>query len=724
MLPLSRRAENTMDPLSERLRVQGGERISYLNRELSQLDFIARVIALAEDPKIPLLERVKFLAISGQNLDHFFQVRVGGLKTQIESQVGTRSPDGLSPAEQLATVRPRVLELALRQGDLLRKDLIPQLAAVGIVIHAWDELDPGSRSALSRVFDEQIFPVLTPLAVDPAHPFPYVSNLSLNLALMVHDRESGTDRFARVKVPPLLPRFLPCAEPRHFVPVEQVIAARAEILFPGTDILSCHPFRVTRDADLAIEESDADDLLLAVVSGLQRRLRTNAAVRLEIPSNVPDGVRDLLAAELELEPADLYCTDTPLDLGALWSIHALDHPALKHAPFTPTTPAVLAGEEGRAFDFFERLRAEDVLVHHPYESFATSVEAFLVQAAADPAVLAIKHTLYRTSRRGNASVNALMQAAGAGKEVVTLIELTARFDEEANVAWAKALEQAGVHVVYGMVGLKAHGKTTLVVRREGEAIRRYGHIGTGNYNPDTARSYEDLGLFTSDPALCADLGEFFNYLTAYSNQQQFRKLWVAPRTLRNRLLELIEEEMSAGDGRIIIKANALADPELIDALYAASEAGVEIDLILRGVCCLRPGVPGLSERIRVRSIVGRFLEHSRIFRFGSDARGPLYAIGSADLMTRNLDRRVEVVTPVDHPVLAGRIQEVLDSLLADDALAWQLDATGSWRKVANVHGRNAQTLLHEAALRRSIRTDPDHATDFAARPVPGSAIPR
>lgn len=713
-----------MNPLSDRLRMQGGERVSYLNRELSQLDFIARVIALAEDANLPLLERVKFLAISGQNLDHFFQVRVGGLKTQIESQVGARSPDGLSPAEQLAAVRPRVLELASRQGDLLHKDLLPHLAAVGIVIHAWQDLDESSRIELARIFDDQIFPVLTPLAVDPAHPFPYISNLSLNLALMVHDRETGTDRFARVKVPPLLPRFLPCAPPGHFVPVEQVIAARAEILFPGTDILSCHPFRVTRDADLAIEESDADDLLLAVVSGLQRRLRTNAAVRLEIPSSVPDSLRTLLATELELEATDLYCTDTPLDLGALWSLHALDRPALKHTPFTPTTPAALAGDDGHPIDFFDRLRAEDVLVQHPYESFATSVEAFLVQAAADPAVLAIKHTLYRTSRLGNASVNALIQAAAAGKEVVTLIELTARFDEEANVAWAKTLEQAGVHVVYGMVGLKAHGKTTLVVRREGDSIRRYGHIGTGNYNPDTARSYEDLGLFTADPAICADLGEFFNYLTAYSNQQQFRKLWVAPRTLRSRLAELIEAEMSADDGRIIIKANALADPGMIDALYAASQAGVEIDLILRGVCCLRPGVPGLSERIRVRSIVGRFLEHSRIFRFGSDARGPVYAIGSADLMTRNLDRRVEVVAPVDHPVLAGRIQAVLDALLADDALAWQLDATGTWRKVANVRNSNAQTNLHEAALRRAVRLDSEKSSDLGASPVPGSTIAR
>ena len=690
----------------------------YLNRELSQLDFIARVISIAEDRGTPLLERVKFLAISGQNLDHFFQVRAGGLKTQIEAQVSAPSPDGLEPLEQLAALRPLVIELMRRQADLLDKDLLPKLAEAGIVLHTWEELDREARADLSRRFDEQIFAVLTPLAVDPAHPFPYISNLSVNLALMVGDRDTGIQRFARVKVPPLLPRFLPCAEPGHFIPVEQVIAAHAQVLFPGTDILSCEVFRVTRDADLAIEESDADDLLLAVVSALQRRLRTNAAVRLELPSGMSEVAQSLLASELELEASDLYCTNTLLDLGALWSLYALERPDLKHPAFSPVTPASLRTEEGGVCNFFERLREGDVLVHHPYESFATSVETFLAQAAADPSVLAIKHTLYRTSRLGNASVNALMQAAAAGKEVVTLIELTARFDEEANVAWARTLEQAGVHVVYGMVGLKAHGKTTLVVRREGEAIRRYGHIGTGNYNPDTARSYEDLGLFTADPAICADLSEFFNYLTAYSNQQSFRKLWVAPRTLRSTLIELIRREATHADGRIIIKANALADPALIDELYRASQAGVEIDLVVRGVCCLRPGVRGLSERIRVRSIVGRFLEHSRVFRFGSDARGPTYAIGSADMMTRNLDRRVEVVTPVEDPGLAARLGHVLEALLADDVLAWQLDASGSWRRVAGPRGANAQTAMLEAAVRRAERPSPLEGAESVTTFVP------
>ncbi len=696
----------------------------YLNRELSQLDFIERVIALAEDPKTPLLERVKFLAISGQNLDHFFQVRVGGLKTQIEAGVSAPSPDGLEPREQLAAVRPRVCELMQRQSDLLKKDLTPKLAESGVVLHGWSELPPASQAEFARHFDEQIFPVLTPLTVDPAHPFPYISNLSLNLALMVRDRETGVHRFARVKVPPLLPRFLPAGAPGELIPVEQVIAAHAPILFPGSDILSCHAFRVTRDADLAIEESDADDKLLAVVSALQRRLRTNDAVRVEIQSGLSDEAKGLLASELELEPGDLYASDTLLDLGALWAINAVDRPDLKHPPFSPVTPAVLRAEDGSPRDFFECLQDGDLLVHHPYESFATTVERFLGQAAADPAVLAIKHTLYRTSRLGNASVNALVQAAAAGKEVVTLIELTARFDEETNIALARALEQAGVHVVYGMVGLKAHGKTTLVVRREGDTIRRYGHIGTGNYNPDTARSYEDLGLFTSDPEICADLSEFFNYLTAYSKQQGFRKLWVAPRTLRSNLTELIRREAEAEDGRIVIKVNALADAELIDELYRASQAGAQIDLIVRGVCCLRPGVPGLSDRIRVRSIVGRFLEHSRIFRFGSDARGPIYAIGSADLMTRNLDRRVEVVTPVEDPPLAARLGEVLAGLLADDVLAWELDASGAWRRASGARVENVQTKLLEAAQRRAERTGAGETTETAMGIVPVQEIPR
>ncbi|HVN38745.1 MAG TPA: polyphosphate kinase 1 [Myxococcota bacterium] len=675
-------------------------RAPYLNRELSQLEFIARVLSVAEDSAHPLLERIKFLAISGQNLDHFFQVRVAGLVAQLESELDVRSRDGLGAAAQLEALRPRVLALVQRQSDLLAKELLPKLADAGIALHAWDDLDASAQSRLSQLFDEQIFAVLTPLSVDPAHPFPYISNLSLNLALVVRDDDTGIHRFARVKVPPLLPRFLPCGEPGHFVPIEQVIAAHAEALFSGMEIVSCHPFRVTRDAELALEESEADDLLLAVESGLKRRLRTNAAVRLEVPVAMSEQVRNLLAAELELDESHVYCAHAPLDLGALWSLHALERPELKHPAFTPVTPPGLQPDEDGDVDFFARLRERDLLVHHPYESFRASVEAFLAQAASDPHVLAIKHTLYRTSGPDNPIVRTLIQAAEAGKQVVTLVELTARFDEEANIDLARALEEAGVHVVYGVVGLKAHGKITLVVRREADGIRRYGHVGTGNYNPDTARSYEDLGLLSADAALCADLADLFNYLTGYSKQKRFRKLWVAPRTLRATMLELIQREIDAGDGRIAIKVNGLDDPQLVDALYAASQAGVEIDLLVRGVCCLRPGVPGLSETIRVRSIIGRFLEHSRVFRFGSDARGPLYAIGSADLMARNLDRRVEVVTPVEDPALAARLREMFDALLRDDVLAWELDASGVWQRVRSRERIDAQQWLLESAARR------------------------
>jgi len=675
----------------------------YLNREISQLAFISRVLAIAEDPAQPLLERIKFLAISGQNLDHFFQVRVGALQTQVEMRVKALSLDGLSATEQLEELRPRVQALIERQADVFSKDLLPELAQSGIVIETWDGLDANARADLSRYFDEQVFPVLTPLSVDPTHPFPYISNLSLNLALAVVDPDTGQHRFARVKIPPLLPRFLPFGDPGHFVPIEQVIAAHTEALFPGTESLSCHPFRVTRDADLAIEESDAGDQLVAVASALQRRLRMNAAVRLEVPPAMSEQLRQILASELDLDATDIYCTRAPLDLGGLWFLHGIDRPDLKHSEPTHVTPVELrSADDGTPCDFFALLRKRDLLVHHPYESFSGTVEAFLAQAAEDPDVLAIKHTLYRTSSPTNRIMGSLIQAAAEGKEVVSLVELTARFDEAANIGWARALEEAGVHVVYGMVGLKAHGKTSLVVRREEGVIRRYVHIGTGNYNPDTARSYEDLGLFTSDPALSADLGEFFNYLTANVKQQRFGKLWVAPGTLRNKLLELIRREAESDDGRIVIKVNSLADEQIINALYDASQAGVEIDLIVRSVCCLRPGVPGLSDNIRVRSLVGRFLEHSRIFRFGSEIRGRTYAIGSADLMARNLDRRVEVVTPVEHPALTERLEEILRLLLADDVLAWELDPEGSWHRVPTRRGLNAQQELLESA---TIRTE-------------------
>ncbi len=673
----------------------------YFNREVTWLDFNARVLALAEDESQPALERVKFLAISSRNLDHLFQVRVAGLKTQIAARVGARSIDEHTAAEQLAAIRPLVLEQVERQDELLRKDLAPRLRDLGIPLRSWDELPPSVCAHLSRDFDSRIFPVLTPLSVDPAHPFPYISNLSLNVAVVVRDPDTQVHRFARIKVPPLFPRWLELPEGEGFLPVEQLIAAHAPALFPGMEIVSCSPFRVTRDADLALDETDAEDLLQAVESGLKRRLRMNAAVRLEVPDRMSERIRKLLLAELDLTDDDVYVTRELLDPGSLWEIHALDRPDAKRSSHVPVTPPAFTVEDGDP-DLFAAIRAGDVLVHHPYESFSDSFEAFLAQAAEDPAVLAIKHTLYRTSGVENTLVRNLMDAAEAGKQVVTLVELTARFDEQANIKLARVLEEAGVHVVYGVVGLKSHCKVTLVVRAERDGIRRYVHIGTGNYNPATARSYEDLGLFTCSDALAADATELFNYLTGCSKQTAYRKLLVAPRTLRPSLLEEIEREKNAPDGRIVIKVNGLADRTLIDALYDASRAGTEIDLIVRGTCCLRPGVPGLSETIRVRSIVGPFLEHSRIYRFGSDARGVRHYVGSADLMPRNLDGRVEVVVRVESPPLAARVEEVLDLCLADDTLAWELDRDGSWRRLNRTRGLCVQEELVGRAAERAL----------------------
>jgi polyphosphate kinase len=676
----------------------------YFNRELTWLDFNARVIALAEDEELPVLERAKFLAIASRNLDHFFQVRIAGLKTQIAAEVGARSIDGRSPVEQLAAIRPLVIEQVARQDELLRKDLAPRLRDIEIRLRSYEDLEPAPRQDLSRLFEARIFPVLTPLSVDPSHPFPYISNLSLNLAVVVRDRDTQVHRFARIKVPPLFARWIALPDGAGFLPVEQLIAAHAPTLFPGMEIVSCNPFRVTRDADLALDETDAEDLLQAVESGLKRRLRMNAAVRLEVTERMSERVRSLLLAELELSSHDLYVTRELIDPGSLWELYALDRPDAKLPPHAPVTPrAFLAEDEGPA-DLLAAIREQDLLVHHPYESFGDSTEAFLARAAEDPAVLAIKHTLYRTSGVENTLVRNLIDAAEAGKQVVTLVELTARFDEQANIKLARVLEEAGVHVVYGVVGLKSHCKVTLVVRAEGDGIRRYVHIGTGNYHPQTARSYEDLGLFSASSALAADATELFNYLTGCSKPAAYRKLLVAPCSLRAALLEQIERERKlASDGRIAIKVNGLADGPLIDALYEAARAGVEIDLIVRGVCCLRPGVPGLSETIRVRSIVGPFLEHSRIYRFGRGGQARHY-IGSADLMPRNLDGRVEVVVPVEAPPLAARIDEILELCLADDLLAWQLDKTGSWHRAPRRFGLAAQ---EELVRRAAARARPD-----------------
>jgi len=675
----------------------------YINRELSWLDFNARVLALAEDPETPILERAKFLAIFSSNLDEFFQVRVAALHDKQAAGLGTTSLDGLTPAEQLRAIQPRIAELIARQAEVFLRDIAPALGDAGIVLSDWDTLDDDDRDYLVDVFNRRIFPVLTPLAVDPGHPFPYISNLSLNLAVSVRDPGNGARRFARLKVPPLLPRFVVMPDGERFVAVEQVIAAHLDALFPGMEVEEHDTFRVTRNADVTLEDDEeADDLLAAVELELRRR-RFGRAVRLEVATTMAEETRELLLRELELSTDDVYVVDGPLELSGLMAVYELDRPDLKDPPWVGVTQPRLVDEDGDACDIFAVLREREVLLHHPYDSFSTSVVAFIEQAASDPHVLAIKQTLYRTSG-DSPIIKALIRAAETGKQVAALVELKARFDEQANIAWARALEEAGVHVVYGLVGLKTHTKTALVVREEGDRIRHYCHVGTGNYNPKTARIYEDIGLLSASPELGADLAELFNYLTGYSRQTKYRKLLVAPAGLRQSILDLITAERDAPDrsGRIVLKMNNLVDTAIIDGLYEASQEGVKIDLIVRGICCLRPGVPGLSENIRVRSVVGRYLEHSRVLAFGerSDRH---YLIGSADLMPRNLDRRVEAITPIEDPDLQVRLQEVLDVNLADDTLAWTLGDDGTWTKVETTKGMNTHLRLQELAFERARR---------------------
>jgi len=674
----------------------------YLNRELSWLEFNARVLALADDQQVPLLERVKFLAIFSSNLDEFFQVRVAALKDQVAAHVGSTSPDGRTAAQQLEEISDRVGTLVSQQEEIYHERVKPALAAAGIWISDWDDLDDEDRKYLIDVYEQRIFPVLTPLSFDPGHPFPYISNLSLNLGVTVGDPDTGERRFARVKVPSLLPRFVITPDGERFVPLEQVIAVHLSTLFPGMEVVDFVPFRVTRNADLTLEEEEADDLLAAVEMELRRR-RFGRAVRLEVDHRMSAEMLELLLRELDLEPDDVSFHHGPLDLSGLWAVHALPRPDLKDEPWMPVTPPSLADAADGNRSIFSVIRNGDLLMHHPYDSFATSVEEFIRQASIDPAVLAIKMTLYRTS--GDSPIVAsLIRAAEQGKQVAALVELKARFDEQTNIAWAKALEQVGVHVVYGLMGLKTHTKTALVIREEAGALRRYCHVGTGNYNSDTARLYEDLGLLSADPDLGADLIHLFNHLTGYSREVRYRKLIVAPRWLRPKVQDLILNEAKAGrDGRIIIKMNSLVDPAMIDALCTASQAGVEIDLIIRGQCCLRPGVPGLSDNIRVRSIVGRYLEHSRIYYFanGAGSSRRMYFIGSADLMERNLDRRVEALAPVEAPALQARLQEVLDVSLTDDVLAWQLDSAGTWMRVPTVDQLDAHRRLQELALARA-----------------------
>ena len=679
----------------------------YLNRELSWLQFDERVLALAEREDLPVLERTKFLAIFTTNLDEFFQVRVAGLKEQVAAGVTGLGDDRMRPQAQLEAIHDRVRELTDRQVRVLHDLVIPELAAAGIHLTDVDGLDADDRAFLATRFEEEIYPVLTPLAVDPTHPFPYISTLSLNLAVRVHDPYDGQTRFARVKVPPLLPRFVALPDGARFVPLEQVIAAHLHRLFPGLEVVAHHVFRVTRNADFEIEEEEADDLLLAIESELTRR-RFGRVVRLEVEAGTTDDILGVLRRELDVHPGDVHRLRGPLDLAGLWALEGLDRPDLRLPGFQPVTPPRLAAPAGESLDLFSVISGGDVLVQHPYESFTTSTLAFIEQAATDPHVLAIKQTLYRTSGQDSPIIRALLDAAAAGKQVVALVELKARFDEEANIHWARALEEAGVHVAYGVVGYKTHTKISLVIRREQGRIVRYAHIGTGNYNHRTARLYEDLGLLTADEDLGADLSDLFNVLTGYSRQAEYRRLLVAPATLRPRLIELIERETAADDGHIVAKLNSLVDREIIDALYAASAAGTPVDLLVRGICCLRPGVPGLSEHIRVRSILGRYLEHSRIFRFGSPARGMEYLIGSADWMPRNLDRRVEAVTPVDDPALQERLEEILDVGLADDVLAWELQPDSTWTRVPVVEEVESHTVLEERAR---VRGRPDAPAD-------------
>jgi polyphosphate kinase len=671
----------------------------FINRELSWLEFDARVLELAQDASLQLLERIKFLAIFASNMDEFFQIRVAGLQEQVEARVVKTSPDGLTPAEQLDGIRLRAQELMAAAASLFIVELVPALEKERIrIVRSLQGLDPSDLDFLDREFGERIFPVLTPLSVDPAHPFPYISDLSLNLAAIVRDPTTTVRRFARVKVPPLLPRFIVLPDGERFIPLEVVIESHLERLFPGMEIVSFHAFRVTRDADVEVEEDEAEDLLEAIQSVLRRRRRGASPVRLEVDETMSPEVLELLRRELDLQESEVYVLPGPLDLAALMSLYSLDRSDLKQQPWTPVTQPRLASGDGTP-DLFAVIRDGDVLVHHPYDSFTTSVEAFVGQAARDRDVLAIKQTLYRTSTQESAIIRALIRAAELGKQVVALVELKARFDEEANISYARELEKAGVHVVYGVVGLKTHAKVSLVVRREAGGIRRYAHVGTGNYNPVTATLYEDIGLLTADPEIGADLTDLFNLLTGYSRQQHYRTVLVAPDFLRPRIRELIHEQARDG-GRIVLKLNALVDPDVIESLYEAAQAGARIDLIVRGICCLRPGVPGLSENIRVRSLVGRYLEHSRIFRFG-EGEDAIHYIGSADLMQRNLDQRVEAVVPVPDAALCARLDEMLDVLLQDDTLAWTLGRDGAWSKVPTERGVNAQQRFQEMAVERA-----------------------
>ena len=669
----------------------------FINRELSWLDFNSRVLAQAEDPSVPLLERVKFCAIWSSNLDEFFQVRVAGLKDQLAGQFTGTTPDGRTAAQQLHEIRIEV-DAQMDRAARCLSGLTVELADADIEILNWDDLDDEDRKFLSGEFDDRIYPVLTPLAVDLGHPFPYISNLSLSLGVLMIDPADGHQRFARLKVPATFGRFLRLPDEHRFVPIEQVVAAHLPTLFPGMEITETVAFRVTRNADLAVDEGEAQDLLAAVEVELRRR-RFRSVVRLEVEHLVSSEIRNLLIDELDIERDDVYEVDTLLELSSLWDLFTVDRPDLKNPAWKSVNPLPSKTTGDQPIDLFARIREGDILVHHPYDSFTATVQEFIWQAANDPKVLAIKLTLYRTSG-DSPIVRSLIRAAESGKQVAVVVELKARFDEEANIEWARRLEQAGVHVAYGLVGLKVHAKTCLVVREEADGVRRYCHIGTGNYNSITARVYTDLGLFTADPEIGVDLTQLFNSLTGYGRNIEFRRLVPAPQGLRPTVTELIRNEAARGpEGRIIMKMNSLADADMVEALYEASQAGVDIDLIVRAICCLRPRVPGMSDTIRVRSLIGRYLEHSRIYYFGNGegVGAPAYYIGSADLMPRNLNRRIEALVAVVNPDLRRRLDQVLEINLKDDTLAWDLLPDATWQRVAKNTDFEAHTAFEQLA---------------------------
>ncbi len=699
----------------------------YFNRELSWLEFNNRVLHEALDARTPLLERLKFTAIFSSNLDEFFMIRVSTLKEQVEAGVAKLTPDGRTPQQQLEELEQSLRPMIAKQHENFEQQLRPQLAALGVKLLNYTDLNQEQSLYCQRYFEQQVFPILTPLAVDPGHPFPHISNLSFNVAVVVKNPKTEEECFARVKVPDILPRFvklpqelLSWEEGKYVwmgVPLEQVLAHNLSLLFPGLVIQEYSFFRVTRDADFPVQEDEADDLLLAIQQEIGKRHLKGFAVRLELQVSASALVRETLMGGLNLAASDVYEIQGLMHLGDLMSLMALPLPEHKDVPWQPVVPprlraiSQLAREKDlenidEGSNFFSLIRRGDILVHHPYESFSDSVELFITQAAVDPDVLAIKMTLYRTSG-DSPIIKALITAAEARKQVAALVELKARFDEEKNIIWARKLEDAGVHVVYGLVGLKTHTKILLVVRREGQEIRRYVHIGTGNYNSQTAKLYTDLGLLSCRQELGADLGDLFNFLTGYSQQQTYRKLLIAPVNLRTRLVAMIRREIEHSrqgrSGKIIAKMNALVDPEIIATLYEASQAGVQIDLIVRGICCLRPGWSGVSENIRVISIVGRYLEHSRIFYFHNDAQEEIY-LGSADWMPRNLDRRVEAITPVEEPSLVNKLKEILEIMLEDNRYAWELQADGTYLQrhpQAEESERSAQQLFMDMALQIS-----------------------